>query len=163
MMRQPQRRANWGFSTTAQPGLNGRAIGYPRETLGGCAAVNGMIAQMGQPDDYDYWGDLLGDESWGRWDAMRPHFDRLMDYQAGERVGPDGRARGSGGPQTVSRQRLSWDVLDRFADACVAAGIPRRTSTTPLRRAWATSRSRSGGASGSPRTAPSCVPSADRT
>merc|ERR1719356_1765797 len=82
--------------------------------------------QRGQPDDYNYWGDVLGDESWG-WDAMLPHFERLIDYQAGDRVGPDGLERGTGGPQVVSKQRLSWDVLDKFADACVAAGIPRRT------------------------------------
>lgn len=127
MMRQPQRRANWGFSTTPQPGLHGRSLGYPRgKTLGGCAAVNGMIMQRGQPDDYDFWGDLLGDESWG-WEAMRPSFERLIDYRAGERVGPDGKERGTGGPQVVSTLRLSWDVLDKFADACEAAGIPRRT------------------------------------
>lgn len=127
MMRYPQRRANWGFRTIPQQGLHGRVIGYPRgKTLGGCAAINGMIIQRGQPGDYDAWAELLGDETWS-WDAMRPHFDRIIDYQAGDPMGPDGFRRGTGGPLTVSRQRLSWQVLDQWADACERCGIPRRT------------------------------------
>lgn len=127
MMRYPQRRANWGFNIVPQPGLNGRSIGYPRgKTLGGCAAINGMIMQRGQPEDYDFWGDFLGDESWGA-EAMRPHFESLINYKAGDVVGPDGFKRGTDGPMVISSQRLSWKVLDQWADACERAGIPRRT------------------------------------
>src|ERR1041385_7345735 len=37
-------RADWGFKTAAEPGLNGRALAYPRgRVLGGCSSINGMI------------------------------------------------------------------------------------------------------------------------
>lgn len=127
MMRYPQRRANWGFMTTQQEGLHGRSIGYPRgKTLGGCTAINGMIMQRGQPADYDFWADFLGDASWGA-EAMRPHFESLISYKADDPMGPDGLMRGTDGPLAVSKQRLSWDVLDKWADACERSGIPRRS------------------------------------
>ena len=64
-MRYPQARTNWGFQTSAQPGLNGRAIYYPRgKLLGGSGSINGMIAMRGQAEDYDGWAEAVGDESW---------------------------------------------------------------------------------------------------
>ena len=33
---------DWGFKTEPEPGLNGRAIDYPRgKVLGGCSSING--------------------------------------------------------------------------------------------------------------------------
>src|SRR6185369_17937075 len=47
-------RTDWCFKTEAEPGLNGRAIGYPRgKVLGGCSSINGMIYMRGQARDYD--------------------------------------------------------------------------------------------------------------
>src|SRR5205809_60958 len=38
-------RADWMFKTEAEPGLNGRALNYPRgKVIGGCSAINGMIS-----------------------------------------------------------------------------------------------------------------------
>ncbi|MEC8137092.1 MAG: GMC family oxidoreductase N-terminal domain-containing protein, partial [Pseudomonadota bacterium] len=37
-------KVDWGFKTEPEPGLNGRAIDYPRgKVLGGCSSINGMI------------------------------------------------------------------------------------------------------------------------
>ncbi|MCE2968943.1 MAG: GMC family oxidoreductase N-terminal domain-containing protein, partial [Burkholderiales bacterium] len=37
-------RTDWCFDTEPQPGLNGRAVRYPRgRVLGGCSSINGMI------------------------------------------------------------------------------------------------------------------------
>ena len=37
-------RTDWGFKTRAEPGLNGRAIGYPRgRLLGGCRTVGTVV------------------------------------------------------------------------------------------------------------------------
>ena len=45
-------RTDWCFSTEPEPGLNGRAIAYPRgKVLGGCSAINGMIYMRGQAAD----------------------------------------------------------------------------------------------------------------
>lgn len=126
-MRYPQHRTNWGYRTCEQPGLNGKAIYYPRgKVLGGCGSINGMIAMRGQAEDYDGWAKTLGDESWS-WKRMRPHFERLMDYTAADPVLPDGTRLGTGGPLEVTRQAMQWPVLNQWADACEQVGIPRRT------------------------------------
>ena len=113
-MRYPQHRTNWGFRTSAQPGLDGRAIFYPRgKVLGGSGSINGMIAMRGQAEDFDAWADELDDDGWS-WAAMRPHFERQMDYTAGPaRLPRDGSPLGTGGPLEVTRQALRWDVLDQ--------------------------------------------------
>ena len=42
-------RTDWCFKTEPEPGLNGRALNYPRgKVLGGCSAINGMIYMRGQ-------------------------------------------------------------------------------------------------------------------
>ena len=47
---------DWCLKTEAEPGLNGRALNYPRgRVLGGCSSINGMIYMRGQARDYDLW------------------------------------------------------------------------------------------------------------
>ena len=134
-MRYPQHRTNWGFQTVPQPGLGGRAIFYPRgKLLGGSGSINGMIAMRGQAEDYDAWAAAADDPSWA-WAAMRPHFERLMDYTAGDPTLPDGSRLGVGGPLEVTRQALQWPVLDQWADACAASGLPRRSHFIDSQRA----------------------------
>ena len=77
-------KTSWGFSTSEQPGLNGRSLWYPRgRVLGGCSSINGMIYQRGQRKDYDTWQELLGGSEWG-WRDMRAHFDGMLDYEAAD-------------------------------------------------------------------------------
>lgn len=110
---------DWGFSTEAEAGLNGRSLGYPRgKIMGGCSAINGMIYMRGQADDYDGWRQA-GNTGWG-WDDVLPYFKKSEDYFAG------GDAfHGQGGEWRVEEQRLSWEILEAFAEACTEAGIPR--------------------------------------
>jgi choline dehydrogenase-like flavoprotein len=52
-------RTDWLYKTQAEPGLNGRALSYPRgRVLGGCSSINGMIYMRGQREDYDEWAHL---------------------------------------------------------------------------------------------------------
>ena len=111
-------RTDWGYRTRAEPGLGGRSLLYPRgRVLGGCSSINGMLYLRGQAADYDLWRQL-GCAGWG-WEDVLPFFRRSEDYFAGESA-----AHGAGGEWRVERQRLRWQVLDDFAAACVAAGIP---------------------------------------
>src|SRR5712672_2970808 len=49
-------RSDWMFKTEPEPGLNGRALAYPRgKVIGGSSAINAMISMRGQAADYDHW------------------------------------------------------------------------------------------------------------
>jgi choline dehydrogenase len=113
-------RTDWCFKTEAEPGLNGRSIHYARgKVLGGCSSINGMIAMRGQARDYDEWAALTGDSRWS-WKEVLPVFKGSEDYWRGA-----DDMHGVGGEWRVERQRLRWDLLDRFAEAAQQAGIPR--------------------------------------
>jgi choline dehydrogenase-like flavoprotein len=111
------KRADWLFKTAAEPGLNGRAIAYPRgKVIGGCSAINGMIYMRGQAADYDGWRQL-GLAGWG-WDDVLPYFKKHEDYH--------GRAddlHGVGGEWRIERQRLHWPILDAVREAAAQVGI----------------------------------------
>jgi len=113
-------KVDWGFKTEPEPGLNGRAIDYPRgKVLGGCSSINGMIYMRGQARDYDQWAQL-GNPGWG-WDDVLPYFLKSEDNLALEPS--DLHARG--GEWRIEKPRISWEILDAFMDAAVEAGLPR--------------------------------------
>ena len=112
-------RADWGLKTEPEPGLNGRALNYPRgKVLGGCSSINGMIYMRGQARDYDGWRQA-GNIGWG-WDDVLPFFKKSEDYAEGA-----DEMHGTGGEWRVEPQRLSWEILDAFRDAAEQAGIPK--------------------------------------
>ena len=112
-------RTDWGFRTDAVPGLNGRALGYPRgKVMGGCSSINGMIYMRGQARDYDQWRQL-GNSGWS-WDDVLPYFRKSEDYAFGA-----DDMHGAGGEWRVEAQRLHWPILDSFIAACEEIGIPR--------------------------------------
>ena len=112
-------RTDWCFKTEPEPGLNGRALDYPRgKVLGGCSSINGMIYMRGQAQDYDQWRQM-GNQGWG-WDDVLPYFRRSEDHYAGA-----SEHHGAGGEWRVEEQRLSWEILDAFRDAAAEAGLPK--------------------------------------
>ena len=115
-------RADWCYKTEAEPGLNGRSIPYARgRVLGGSSSINAMIYMRGQSRDYDAWAALCGDQSWS-WNNVLPLFKVSEDYWGGA-----DEAHGAGGEWRAEKQRLHWDILDRFAEAASQAGIPTTT------------------------------------
>jgi choline dehydrogenase len=113
-------RTDWMFRTTREPGLNGRDIHYARgRGLGGCSLINAMIYMRGQKRDYDHWASVTGDSGWD-WESVLPHFLKHEDSHRG-----DSHFHHSGGEVRIEEQRLSWKILDRFAQAAEQAGIPR--------------------------------------
>lgn len=124
-------RTDWLYKTEADPGLNGRVLRYPRgKVLGGSSSINGMIYMRGQARDYDGWAQRTGDAAW-EWDNCLPYFLRHEDHWRGDapplHAGPghDASGRRSGGEWRVEKQRLSWPILDAFAQAAAQAGIPQ--------------------------------------
>ena len=116
-------RADWGFKTAEEPGLNGRSLNYPRgRVLGGCSAINGMIYMRGQARDYDLWRQM-GCEGWS-WDDVLPFFIRHEDQWALSQ-GELGSSHKRGGEWRIEQPRVRWEILDAFAEACEEAGIPR--------------------------------------
>jgi choline dehydrogenase len=121
-------RTDWLYSTDAEPGLNGRALRYPRgRVLGGCSSINGMIYMRGQARDYDHWG-ALGNPGWS-WAECLPHFMAHEDFHKGADAfhaapGFDDSGTRQGGEWRVEKQRLRWDILDAFSRAAQQAGIP---------------------------------------
>ncbi len=112
-------RTDWCFHTAPEPGLNGRALDYPRgKTLGGCSSINGMIYMRGQARDYDHWRQL-GNAGWS-WEEVLPFFRRSEDQQRGA-----DEFHGTGGEWRVEDMRLSWEILDAFRDAAQDVGIPK--------------------------------------
>ena len=112
-------RADWMFQTEKEPGLNGRALNYPRgKVVGGCSAINGMISMRGQAQDYDHWRQL-GLTGWG-WDDVAPVFRRLDSHFLG-----DTEHHGAGGEWRVEESRVRWEVLDAVIKAANEMGIPQ--------------------------------------
>ncbi len=116
-------RADWGFKTAPDPGLNGRSLAYPRgRVLGGCSSINGMIYMRGQSRDYDLWRQM-GNTGWG-WDDVLPYFVKHQDQWALEPSAFDA-LHGRGGEWRIEKPRIRWDILDAFRDAAEEAGIPK--------------------------------------
>ena len=110
-------RADWCFKTQAEPGLNGRALAYPRgKTIGGSSAINAMIYMRGQAADYDHWRQL-GLNGWG-WDDVLPVFKKHEDHYLGA-----SESHGAGGEWRVEFPRLTWKLLDTMREAAREGGI----------------------------------------
>ena len=110
-------RTDWMMKTASEPGLNGRALTYPRgKVLGGCTSVNGMIYMRGQAADYDRWRQM-GNVGWG-WDDVLPYFLKSEDHYAGKT-----ELHGAGGEWKVSKQRLTWPILQAVQEGAREFGI----------------------------------------
>ena len=112
-------RADWLYETTTQPGLDDRALAYPRgKVIGGSSSINAMIYMRGQAQDYDGWRSK-GLAGWG-WADVLPHFLRHEDH-----IAPRGDHHRSGGEYRVEHPRVRWDVLDAIRQAGEQAGVPQ--------------------------------------
>lgn len=110
-------RTDWCFKTQPQPGLDGRALNYPRgKVLGGCSSINGMIYMRGQSSDYDRW-EALGNPGWG-WKDVLPLFRKSESHHAG-----NSEFHSAEGEWRVEQQRYRWPILDAFRSAAAESGI----------------------------------------
>jgi len=111
-------RVDWCYRTEPDPGLNGRAIDWPRgKVLGGSSSLNGLLYVRGQPEDYDRWRQM-GNPGWG-WEDVLPLFRRSESNERGA-----DEWHGDKGPLAVSDMRLSRPIVDAWVAAAQAAGYP---------------------------------------
>jgi choline dehydrogenase len=112
-------KTDWCYKTEADPGLNGRAINWPRgKVLGGSSSINGLLYVRGQPQDFDHWRQL-GNDGWS-WDDVLPYFKRAENWE-----GAAADERGVGGPLNVSENNVDRDIVDAWVEAATAAGYRR--------------------------------------
>ncbi|MGR3515107.1 MAG: GMC family oxidoreductase [Paracoccaceae bacterium] len=112
-------KTDWGYQTEPDPGLNGRALKWPRgRVLGGSSSINGLLYVRGQAADYDHWRQL-GNAGWG-WEDVLPLFKRAESYAGG-----DPEIRGRQGPLSVSDSAVSRDCVDKYLEAAVNLGFPK--------------------------------------
>lgn len=111
-------RSDWMFKTEPEPGLNGRALNYPRgKTIGGSSAINAMIYMRGQAADYDHWRQL-GLPGWG-WNDVLPVFKKHEDHFLGA-----GEHHATGGEWRIEFPRARWKLLETVREAAAEVGIP---------------------------------------
>jgi hypothetical protein len=77
-----------------------------------------MLYLRGQVRDYEEWAQITGDSRWN-WDSVLPIFKQSEDYWGGA-----DDMHGNRGEWRVEKQRLHWDILDRYTEAAQQAGIP---------------------------------------
>ena len=112
-------KTDWCYKTEPDPGLNGRALEWPRgKTLGGSSSINGLLYIRGQQQDYDTWAQL-GNSGWGYRDVL-PLFKRSEAHEDGEN-----EFHGGSGGLAVSRMRAQTPIAEAFIGAAVEMGVPR--------------------------------------
>ncbi|WP_079078654.1 GMC family oxidoreductase [Streptomyces sp. DSM 15324] len=147
--------ADWGYRTVAQPGLDGRALNWPRgRTLGGSSSLNAQIWTRGHRADFDGWAEDEGCTGWSTAEVT-PYFTRAedrsgIDRSGIDRPGIDGSAAdgsgadgsgaggsgaggyGSGGPIRIEDLRDPSPATAEFLAACAEAGLPPLDDGRPL-------------------------------
>lgn len=108
--------SNWAFSTTPQPGLNGRRDFHPLgRGLGGGSAINTLIYMRGHRGDYDDWA-ALGNPGWSYADVL-PYFRKAENNQSHR-----DEYHGNDGPCWVEDLRTDNPYNQLFMQACAEAG-----------------------------------------
>src|SRR6478736_1171729 len=116
----------WGFKAEPDPGVNGRAILYPRgRVLGGSSSINGMIYVRGQPEDFDHWGQL-GNRGWS-WDDVLPFFRKAENWE-----GTEDAVHGKGGPLYTSHGRDRPLLCQAAVEAARQIGCEYREDVNDL-------------------------------
>ena len=109
---------NWNFFAEEEPGVNHRALHWPRgKVLGGTSAINGMLYVRGNPRDFDRWAQM-GCTGWSYADVL-PYFKKSESFEGGA-----DEFRGNEGPMAIEHYRTVLPMTDRFVEAAQQTGIP---------------------------------------
>ncbi len=109
-------RFDWGYMSDPERWCNGRQIIEHRgRILGGSSSINGMVANRGNPEDYNSWANE-GLPEWS-FDKCLPYFRKMETSDKG-----GGKWRGVDGPQTIETCRATHPLHKAFLKAGEQAG-----------------------------------------
>lgn len=110
----------WQFSSEPTDWTGGRRVPLPQgRTAGGSTAINGLVYNRGQAEDYDGWA-AQGNPGWSFADVL-PYFQRTE-----RRIGPgDDALRGRRGPVAVTDIDWKHPVCEAFLAGAQELGLPR--------------------------------------
>ncbi|NLR72794.1 GMC oxidoreductase [Novosphingobium sp. ERN07] len=118
-------RAHYYATTNQREGGGGPEIWVRGKMLGGSSAVNGMVWNRGQQEDYDRLAELAGPQ-WS-WDAMLPHLRGLEDHAMGASA-----TRGTGGPVAVKTHPAPTPLAKAWISAGTELGLPAKEDHSGL-------------------------------
>lgn len=109
-------RFDWGYLSEPEPNCENRQIIEHRgRVLGGSSSINGMVANRGNPKDYDQWAsEGLADWSFAH---CLPYFRKMETFDQG---GNDWR--GGDGPQSIELCKADHPLHQAFLEAGKQAG-----------------------------------------
>ncbi|KAG2146121.1 uncharacterized protein EDB93DRAFT_485376 [Suillus bovinus] len=120
-------RSQWDyhFYTEPQQHAGNKRKFWPRaKLLGGCSAMNAMIAQYGAPSDFDEWAEISGDQSWS-WNNFSKYIRKFEKYTPDPRFPHvDPLLRGANGPVEIRYSPYIWPGAQAFIEASINVGIP---------------------------------------
>lgn len=110
----------WTYGSEPDPRTLDRRVPLPQgKTLGGSSAINGLIYNRGQAEDYDGWA-ALGNPGWSFADVL-PYFQRNERW-----LGPAGSARrGTAGRVPVTPIDWTHPICEAFIEGAQELGLPR--------------------------------------
>ena len=109
-------RFDWGYISEPEPHCDGRRIIEHRgRLLGGSSSINGMVANRGNPKDYDRWAGT-GLPEWS-FEHCLPYFRKMETSDKGK-----SQWRGDTGPQTIETCKADHPLHHAFLKAGQQAG-----------------------------------------
>lgn len=110
---------NWRYQSEPGESHGNRSLYVPRgKVLGGSSAINGIVYNRGQREDYDGWS-AMGCKGWS-FDEVLPLFKKIESTS----IGSD-EYRGRKGPVKVMEATKSCPFFDIYMAAAARAGIPQ--------------------------------------
>lgn len=108
----------WSYLTDPEPGLDNREVSEQRgRVLGGSSSINGMVANRGNPRDYDAWA-ANGLPDWSFAHCL-PYFRKMETFDRGAND-----YRGGDGPQHIETCPATNPLDQTFIEAGREAGYP---------------------------------------
>jgi choline dehydrogenase len=110
---------DWGYITDPEPFCDNRKFLERRgRVLGGSSSINGMVANRGNPRDYDAWA-AEGLPTWSFAHCL-PYFRKMETFAGGANDW-----RGGDGPQSIERCEATHPLYQAFLEAGAQAGYNR--------------------------------------